>query len=173
MWYQQADFIRVQYLQYGLSDHTPLLLQLLNSPRPSKTFQFCDMWARDTSYLTIIKKWLPSQLSNPLQQLLQFQTHVQRDLTKLNQNRFHDLRAQQITSRLDLDANRSSMSTQGILSFCNRNGKHKDAIFRSSPRYWRSPNSNAKLTGLNTGMQARGSSLPRPNNASLPHMSMT
>jgi len=91
MWYQQADFTRVQYLQHGLSDHTPLLLQLLNSPRPSKTFQFCDMWTRHPTFFPMVT----SSLRQAQGRLDVFLSRLQFGLRKLNREHYADLREQQ------------------------------------------------------------------------------
>ncbi|KAJ8419236.1 hypothetical protein Cgig2_013533 [Carnegiea gigantea] len=54
LWYSHFDFSQVLYMSHSLSDHTPPLLHLINSPKPRKAFHFCEMWTRDPSVQTII-----------------------------------------------------------------------------------------------------------------------
>ncbi|KAJ8425385.1 hypothetical protein Cgig2_018474 [Carnegiea gigantea] len=86
-----------------LSDHTPLMLQITVSPKPRPSFQFCDMWVKDSSFLSIIHKHLPKRIHNPLLQLQKYQTSVQRDLQTLNRGKYKDLREQQRTTRAALE----------------------------------------------------------------------
>ncbi|KAJ8419624.1 hypothetical protein Cgig2_007643 [Carnegiea gigantea] len=55
---------QVLYMSHSLSDHTPLLLHLINSPKPRKAFHFCEMWTRDPSFQTIIHNMMPAASPN-------------------------------------------------------------------------------------------------------------
>jgi len=58
LWYDQFDYCHVNYLPRVLSDHSPMLLEFLGSPRPPPQFQFCDMWTRHHDFLPIVTRCL-------------------------------------------------------------------------------------------------------------------
>ena len=45
LWHGEFDYTLPKYLPQGLSDHTPILIQFHESPKPPPQFQFCDMWS--------------------------------------------------------------------------------------------------------------------------------
>ncbi|KAJ8427473.1 hypothetical protein Cgig2_021883 [Carnegiea gigantea] len=87
-----------------LSDHTALVIDFPWCPKPKTIFQFCDMWAKDPSFLpliTSIKSKLP--YTNPTTKLKGFLTDTKSALQKLNKKRFADLRAQLCKARANLE----------------------------------------------------------------------
>ncbi|KAJ8419947.1 hypothetical protein Cgig2_000901 [Carnegiea gigantea] len=87
LWYLHFDFSQVLYMSHSLADHTPLLLHLINRPKPRKAFHFCEMWTRDPSFQTIIHNMMPTVTHNLGQQL----------------DKYHDLRTQQLKAREALE----------------------------------------------------------------------
>ena len=47
LWFDTFDFTHVVYQAQGLSDHSPISLDLPTCPKPRRSFQFCDMWVKD------------------------------------------------------------------------------------------------------------------------------
>ncbi|KAJ8429250.1 LOW QUALITY PROTEIN: hypothetical protein Cgig2_026286 [Carnegiea gigantea] len=103
LWYLHFDFRQVLYMSHSLSDHTTLLLHLINSPKPRKAFHFCEMWTRDPSFQTIIHNMMPTVIRNPGQQLQSFLQRTQKALLQLNRDKYHDLRTQQLKAREALE----------------------------------------------------------------------
>ncbi|KAJ8419838.1 hypothetical protein Cgig2_030549 [Carnegiea gigantea] len=58
LWYDQFDFSQVIYLANSLSDHTALIIDTPNCPKPLFTFQFCDKWTRDSSFPPLVTSQL-------------------------------------------------------------------------------------------------------------------
>ncbi|KAJ8419449.1 hypothetical protein Cgig2_023655 [Carnegiea gigantea] len=42
-WYAGFDYTYAQNIPMGLSDHTPILMQFIDTPRPKPSFQYCEM----------------------------------------------------------------------------------------------------------------------------------
>ena len=59
MWYDQFDFGQVLYKPNALFDHNPMVLDFSGCKRPSKLFQFCDMWTRNPEFHSILTSTMP------------------------------------------------------------------------------------------------------------------
>ena len=104
MWYDQFDYFHVTYLPRILSDHSPMLLEFPGSPRPPPQFQFCDLWTRHPTFLTIVTRYLHQARGR----LDHFLKRLQHGLRKLNRDHYADLREQQQIARNRLtDAQRA------------------------------------------------------------------
>ena len=100
MWFSHFNFTQVRYEANSLSDHSPLLVQFLPSPKPKLRFQYCDMWARHTDFHTMISANLPSPRGYlKWKQLKHFLDNVKADLQHLHRRSFHDLKEQQEIGR--------------------------------------------------------------------------
>ena len=72
-WYDQYDFSHALYMVNSLSDHTALVIDTPDCPRPRSTFQFCDMWIRDFSFLPLVSSKMPeSSHLGPFQRMKLF-----------------------------------------------------------------------------------------------------
>lgn len=54
-WYGFFDFSETTYLPMGLSDHTPMMVDFLNTPMPKRSFKFCDMWVNSRDFHAIVE----------------------------------------------------------------------------------------------------------------------
>ena len=61
------------------------------------------MWSKDPSFPTLISNHIPSYIHNPLKQLKDFQTRMQKALTQLHRNKYYDLKSQQLQARKALE----------------------------------------------------------------------
>ncbi|KAJ8446942.1 hypothetical protein Cgig2_026440 [Carnegiea gigantea] len=52
-WHATFDYTQTKTLAMGLSDHTPLLLQFVPTPRPRPCFQYCEIWSKQPEFLKI------------------------------------------------------------------------------------------------------------------------
>ncbi|KAJ8422489.1 LOW QUALITY PROTEIN: hypothetical protein Cgig2_000558 [Carnegiea gigantea] len=92
---------QVHYLTNALSDHTPLILHLTDSPKPKRSFQFYEMWIRDTSFKSLVQTFFPKHIYNPCSNFKSFWT--QHALLRINKDKYHDLRGQQVKARAALE----------------------------------------------------------------------
>jgi len=58
LWYDQFNFSQLIYMDNSLSDHTALIIHTPNFPKPPSTFQFCDIWTKDSSFLPLVTSQL-------------------------------------------------------------------------------------------------------------------
>ncbi|KAJ8429047.1 hypothetical protein Cgig2_034076 [Carnegiea gigantea] len=79
-WYETFNYIIAKYLPSGLSDHTPLLIQFLDSPRPRPQVQFYDMWLKHTEFQRIIAVATPPYTPYRIQNLRSFTTQTRPQL---------------------------------------------------------------------------------------------
>ncbi|KAJ8419417.1 hypothetical protein Cgig2_003643 [Carnegiea gigantea] len=99
---QAADLVK--YLTNILSDHLPLLPEIIGTPKPHSSFHFYDMWVRDTSFPSLVQSQLPIQLSNnPSKQMINFLTNLKKKLLHLKKAKYSDLRHQQVEPRQALE----------------------------------------------------------------------
>ncbi|KAJ8420481.1 hypothetical protein Cgig2_030604 [Carnegiea gigantea] len=93
----------VTYTACGLSDYTSMILAMPGSPKPPKSFKFCDMWVTDPSFPLITR---PAQRTSndPCKRLLSYLACARSALLKLNKDRFADLRQQQAMARMALES---------------------------------------------------------------------
>ncbi|KAJ8419282.1 hypothetical protein Cgig2_021615 [Carnegiea gigantea] len=103
---------QVQYLNNALSDHTPLMLHLTDSPKPKRTFQFCEMWISDISFMSLVQALFPKKIYNPSKQLQGYLVKTQQALLKLNKDKYHDLRNHQVKAREVLEQVQQEFSSQ-------------------------------------------------------------
>jgi len=59
-WYDLFNFTQVRYDANSLLDHTPLLIQFLQSPKPRTSFHYSDMWSKHRDFSSIISSALPN-----------------------------------------------------------------------------------------------------------------
>ncbi|KAJ8419396.1 LOW QUALITY PROTEIN: hypothetical protein Cgig2_011886 [Carnegiea gigantea] len=78
-WCGVFDYSQVKYLTKSLSDHTPMLLKITDSPKPQSSFHFCDMWVRDNSFYSLIQSKLHTETTkDPSRQLIRFLTTIRK-----------------------------------------------------------------------------------------------
>ncbi|KAJ8425485.1 hypothetical protein Cgig2_023901 [Carnegiea gigantea] len=100
MWSIHFNFTQVRYKANSLSDHTPLVVQFLPSPKPKPRFQYCDMWAKHPYFLSSISASLPSPGGSlKWKKLKHFLDDVRVALQHLHRSSFHDLKEQQELAR--------------------------------------------------------------------------
>ncbi|KAJ8423159.1 hypothetical protein Cgig2_026192 [Carnegiea gigantea] len=86
---------QVEYLPMGLSDHTPMLLQSPNCPKPTNTFRFCDMWIKDPEFVNQVRNAKTKSYSRSKMAILfMCLKQLKHQLKKLNRDRFHDIHNQ-------------------------------------------------------------------------------
>ncbi|KAJ8419905.1 hypothetical protein Cgig2_028769 [Carnegiea gigantea] len=107
-WYDQFDFSQAIYMANSFSDHRTMVIDTPGYPRPKPTFQFCDMWIRDTSFCSLVTSMLPVNLHlGPYQRLKLFLRNTKTSLQQLNKCHFTDLKNQQSTTRAELERNQN------------------------------------------------------------------
>ncbi|KAJ8423588.1 hypothetical protein Cgig2_009242 [Carnegiea gigantea] len=103
-WYNIFALSHLNYMASSLSDHTVMVLSFPWCPKPKPSFQFCDMWVRDPSFLplmsTIAEHLVSHDPNTKLKLLLQ---HAKIALQKLNKDRYADLKTQLSMARADLE----------------------------------------------------------------------
>ncbi|KAJ8427433.1 hypothetical protein Cgig2_005277 [Carnegiea gigantea] len=104
LWYDQFDFSQVIYMANSLSNHTALIIDTPSYPKPPSTFQFCDMWIRNSSFLPLETSQLTaSSHQGPSQALKLFLRKTKKPLQKLNKSHYADLKTQQSIARVELE----------------------------------------------------------------------
>ncbi|KAJ8423094.1 hypothetical protein Cgig2_023476 [Carnegiea gigantea] len=88
-WPNKQDDVNI-FLQL----HKINMIETTACPKAQPVFQFCDMWIRDPKFLPLIKSLMPMKVHHPWQQLRSFMRRAQQALSKLNKDKYHDLRAQ-------------------------------------------------------------------------------
>ena len=110
MWFELFNFTQILYKPIAISDHAPMIIEMPGCPKPSKQFQFCDMWIRDPTFLDIISSTLPnSRHKDPFTQLILFLSCTKSALQKLNKGKYVDLRHQQSKARQALSTIQQQM----------------------------------------------------------------
>ncbi|KAJ8420328.1 hypothetical protein Cgig2_021614 [Carnegiea gigantea] len=134
----------------GLSDYTPLILDLPNCPKPHKLFQFCNMWTRDPGFLPLISsKITQATRGTVFQKLLAFLRLLKPALSKLNSSKFVDLKPQQLKARLELNHIQAALLVDPGIWSCNNRKKIPDCITsQSSHLLLTSLDNNARLIRL-------------------------
>ncbi|KAJ8419289.1 hypothetical protein Cgig2_021777 [Carnegiea gigantea] len=89
MSYDQFDFSQVLYKPNTLSDHNPMVLDFPGCKRPPKLFQFCDMWAQNPEFHTIITSKIPKNGAAPGTKSHLFLKRIKPALTQLNRDNFY------------------------------------------------------------------------------------
>ena len=59
LWYDSFDFTYTTYSANTLSDHTPLISQFHDSPKPKSQFQYCEMWSKHTNFFQLVESVIP------------------------------------------------------------------------------------------------------------------
>ena len=104
-WYGIMNFIHVKCEVEGLSDHTPLKVSFLPSPKRNSPFMFCEMWCYDPQFKGIVQYQCQKQRGGPqMHQLSSLLRQLQRPLIKMNRDKFYDLHSQQDVARRKLEA---------------------------------------------------------------------
>ncbi|KAJ8421327.1 hypothetical protein Cgig2_012819 [Carnegiea gigantea] len=94
-WYNIFALSHLTYMANSLSDHTAMMLSFPWCPKPKSSFQFCDMWIRDPSFLPLMSSIAEHLHShNPTTNLKQLLQQAKRVLQKLNKESYADLKAQ-------------------------------------------------------------------------------
>jgi len=81
MWHDQFDFSQVLYKPNALSDHNPMVLDFPGCKRPLELFQFCDTWAQNPDFHTIIASKMPKNGAAPGTKLHLFLKRIKLALT--------------------------------------------------------------------------------------------
>lgn len=92
-WYDLFGFSQVIYMANSLSDHTTLIIDTSGCPKPKSTFQFCDMWIRDSGFYPLVTARLQgTSYLGPYQKLKKFLRLTQEALQQLNRTQYADLK---------------------------------------------------------------------------------
>jgi len=112
-WYGTFYYCQVNYLSNALSDHTPMLIEITAGPKPQSSFQFCDMWVRDTSFHPMVHTALPTNIEgDPGKKLIKFLLTVKKQLRALNKCKYANLRSHQEEARLVLTQIQQALEEQ-------------------------------------------------------------
>ena len=110
MWFELFNFTHILYKPIAISNHAPMIIEMPDCPKPSKQFQFSNMWIRDPTFLDIIGSTLPnSRHKDPLTQLILFLSRIKSALQKLNKGKYVDIRHQQSKVRQALSTIQQQM----------------------------------------------------------------
>ncbi|KAJ8419257.1 hypothetical protein Cgig2_003298 [Carnegiea gigantea] len=135
-WHATFDYTHTKTLAMGLSDHTPLLLQFVRTPRPRPCFQYCEMWSKQPEFLKIVEAYLPSQSNITLAGLYSYLDLIRPQLQRLNTHKFADLQGQQLKVRKALEeiqrALQQQPGDQHLLSLERQVKEHYISILASS-----------------------------------------
>lgn len=136
MWYATFDYTHSQYMPRGLSDHSPILLQFITTPKPVSSFQYCEMWSHHSDFPKIVENSLPNLTNISLVSLWSYLDQIRPLLRKLNNDKFADLKVQQLRARHELDKIRVELqqqpSDQSIASKERKAKEHYITILSSS-----------------------------------------
>ncbi|KAJ8426043.1 hypothetical protein Cgig2_021401 [Carnegiea gigantea] len=143
--------------------HTAMVLSFPWCPKPKPSFQFCDMWVRDPSFLplmsTIAEHLVSHDPNTKLKLLLQ---HAKITLQKLNKDRYAHLKTQLSMARADLEKAQMMLSNSPgdieLLHHVEISRAHYIQILSSVIDIIKQ---QRKQTGLVTEMNPQGISLPR------------
>jgi len=171
-WSCQFNFTQVRYEANSLSDHTPLMIQFLPSPRPKPRFQYCDMWTRHNEFFTLISSCLPSHVGFlKWKHLKNFLDKVRTALQQLHRNSFHDLKEQQDIARTRLTHVQLELlmhpQHKDLLCKEKEAREHYNSIYPLASTCY---NNSVSWNGSNIETQAQVFSLLRLNNASYHHI---
>ncbi|KAJ8431896.1 hypothetical protein Cgig2_009963 [Carnegiea gigantea] len=90
-WPFSADFTQATYLANGLSDHSPIMIQFHDAPKPKTSFQYCNMWSSHKDFQHIVASVAKNyELKACLHSFQNFLKH----LKKLNRDKFGYLHEQ-------------------------------------------------------------------------------
>ena len=102
-WHDPFDYTHAKFTANGLSDHSPIIIQFLQTSKPRHSFQYCDMWSHHSTYQGLISQALAQvKGSNYFQQMQALLAALRPLLNKLNRDKFGDLQAQQEKTRQKL-----------------------------------------------------------------------
>ena len=92
-WYNAFKICYLTYMENSLSDRIAFVLNFPWCPKPKPSFQFCDMWIRDPSFLPLMTS-LKAQFAStdPITKLKRFLKTAKTALQKLNRNKCADLK---------------------------------------------------------------------------------
>ncbi|KAJ8426265.1 hypothetical protein Cgig2_008711 [Carnegiea gigantea] len=103
LWHDTFDYTNAHFGASGISDHSPMLLQFLQTSKSKHMFQYCDMWATHHSFHHLISKALTCMHGqDPIQRLISFMDCIRPLLRRLSRNKYRDLWAQQTQVRQHL-----------------------------------------------------------------------
>ncbi|KAJ8420395.1 hypothetical protein Cgig2_013882 [Carnegiea gigantea] len=103
LWHDTFDYTNAHFGASGISDHSPILLQFLQTSKPKHMFQYCDMWATHYSFHHLISEALTCMHGpDPIQRLISFMDCIRPLLRRLSRNKYRDLWAQQTQARQHL-----------------------------------------------------------------------
>jgi len=96
--------MHIKSLPMGLSDHTPILIQFVPTPRQKSHFQYCEWWSKQPRFHQIVFNNLSSFPHISLEGLYEFLDQIRYHLQKLNSHKFADLRGQELKARQELES---------------------------------------------------------------------
>ncbi|KAJ8419300.1 hypothetical protein Cgig2_027982 [Carnegiea gigantea] len=94
LWYGCFDFTQNHYLANSLSDHAPMVVKFLNSPKLKGRFQYCEMGSKRREFAKMVEIVKPSSnKGKPMEQFRRFLANMKPLLSKINKDEFADLRS--------------------------------------------------------------------------------
>ncbi|KAJ8419640.1 LOW QUALITY PROTEIN: hypothetical protein Cgig2_030847 [Carnegiea gigantea] len=97
-WHTTFDFTHVMYMANSLSDHTPLCLQFLATPKTRPSFKYCEICA--SNFSKIVSSAFPTpESASTVSLTVTYLSSLRPKLSKLYRDNFKDLRQQVETAR--------------------------------------------------------------------------
>ncbi|KAJ8427211.1 hypothetical protein Cgig2_015423 [Carnegiea gigantea] len=112
LWHAIFDYTYIKALPMGISDHSPLLLQFILTPKPRTGFQYCEMWSTQLEFFKIMSAMVPSHPSMTLEKLYKLLDRIKPQLLRLKAHKFADLQGQQLKARIALEEIQSQLQLQ-------------------------------------------------------------
>ncbi|KAJ8435425.1 hypothetical protein Cgig2_013923 [Carnegiea gigantea] len=60
-WHDLFDYTHANFIANELSDHSPIIIQFLQTSKPRHAFQYCDMWSHHSTYQGLISQALAQE----------------------------------------------------------------------------------------------------------------
>ena len=97
-WHDTFYYTFIQALPMGISDHTPMMVQFVPTPKPKTGFQYCNMWSSHPDFPCIIQG-INETKADSMSELYKLLDVIKAKLRRLHKNKFADLREQQLKAR--------------------------------------------------------------------------
>lgn len=88
-WIQEYAWTAATFLESGISDHSPGILEFSKPPSQPSSFKFCNIWATDPQFQTIVdEEWSKEYIGVPMFQVVQKMKGVKQKLKGLHRSKY-------------------------------------------------------------------------------------